>query len=469
MNIPEHIFKAYDIRGVYPKDISEDSAVAITKAIYKLYQDNLQTEDLVIVVGQDMRLSSPQIFKAVSETLVNLGAQVLDIGLVSTPTLYFATDKLKADGGIMISASHNPGHFNGLKMVKRSDNGLMKIGANTGMDKIKKWSIEGIDLPEKPGGTITKKEGVVKDEVENALRIAGNPKIKQFKVAADTANAMGSVYIQELFNQIPGELVKLNFDLDGTFPSHPADPLIKENMADLQRLVKSEKADLGIATDGDGDRIFFTDEKGEIIPASLIIALIAKEMLAKNPGETVVIDIRYILNSKKVIEQYGGKFEIVRVGHAYITEKLNEVKGVFAGESSGHTFFRDTGGCESGVTVIAIVLAAMSQLNQPISQIVGELKHSHESGEINFELTNAPEVLEIIKEKYSDSEISHLDGGTITYPDVRFNLRVSNTGIPLIRLNVEGVDQAKMEKTTKEVVNLINQHIKTDTTVSSGH
>lgn len=469
MTIPEKIFKAYDIRGTYPEEINEDNVVSIARAIYKLYQKNLKTEDLNIVVGQDMRLSSPKIFTAIVETLVSLGAQVLDIGLVSTPTLYFATDKLKADGGIMISASHNPGHFNGLKMVQRADNGLMKIGANTGMDTIKMWSIEGVDLPPKPGGRLTKHEGIVKKEVKNALKIAGDLEIKPFKVVADTANAMGSVYIEELFNQIPGELVKMNFNLDGTFPSHPADPLIKENMADLQKRVITEGADLGISTDGDGDRIFFTDEKGEIIPASLIIALIAKEMLAENPGETVVIDIRYILNSKKVIEKYGGKFEIVRVGHAYITEKLNEVKGIYAGESSGHTFFRDTGGCESGVTVIAIVLTAMSKQNRPISEIVKELKYSHESGEINFELTNAPEVLEVIKEKYSDSEISTLDGVTITYPDVRFNMRTSNTGVPLLRLNVEGLDLEKMEKTTQEVIKLINEHIRTDASPSGTH
>lgn len=469
MTIPEKIFKAYDIRGVYPEELNENFAVAITRAIYKLYSENLQKTDLSIVVGQDMRLSSPKMFKAVSETLVSLGAQVIDIGLVSTPTLYFATFLLKADGGIMISASHNPGHFNGLKMVQKSSNGLMKIGANTGMDKIKQWSIEGVDLPEKPNGSLRKEEGLIKDEVKNALRIAGNEEIKPFKVVADTANAMGAVYIEELFKQVPGELIKMNFNLDGTFPAHPADPLIKENVADLQQRVIKEKADLGIATDGDGDRIFFVDEKGDIIPASLIISLIAKELLADHPGETIVIDIRYILNSRKIIEKHGGKFEIVRVGHAYITEKLNEVGGIYAGESSGHMFFRETGGCESGVSVIAIVLAAMSKENRPISQIVEDLRHTHESGEINFELSNAPEVIEVIKQKYSDADISTLDGVAINYPDVRFGIRTSNTGVPLLRLNVEGFDKTKMEKTTQEVIALIEQHLKKDPDTSSAH
>lgn len=470
MDIPEKIFKAYDIRGIYPDEINEENVVSITRAIFKLYSENLNKDKLTLAVGQDMRLSSPKIFKAVTQTLVDLGVDVVDIGLVSTPTLYFATFHLRLDGGIMISASHNPGNFNGIKMVQKSDSGLMKIGANTGMDKIKKWSIEGVDLNEpQVKGEVVQKDGVVVDEVKNALKIAGNPQIKPYKVVADTANAMGSVYIEELFEHIPGELVKMNFDLDGNFPSHPADPLIKENVADLQKRVLEEKADLGIATDGDGDRIFFVDEKGQIIPASLIISLIAKELLAESPGETVVIDIRYILNSKKVIEKHGGKFEIVRVGHAYITEKLNQVNGIFAGESSGHMFFRDTGGCESGVSVIAVVLAAMSKENRPISEIVNDLKHTHESGEVNFELSNAPEVIEVIKQKYSDAEISTLDGVAINYPDVRFGIRTSNTGIPLLRLNVEGYNEEKMKKTTEEVIALIEQHLIKDPTSQSGH
>ncbi len=469
MNIPEKIFKAYDIRGVYPEDINEENVVPITRAIYKLFSENLGKENLELAVGQDMRLSSPQIFQAVTKTLVSLGAKVVDIGLVSTPTLYFATHHYQFDGGIMISASHNPSNFNGLKMVQKSAKGLMKVGANTGMDKIKKWSIEGVEISEKDGGSITKKEGVIKDEVTNALKIAGDPQIKPFKVVADTANAMGAVYIKELFQRIPGELVKMNFELDGSFPAHPADPLIKENVADLQKRVVEEKADLGITTDGDGDRIFFVSEKGEIIPASLIISLIARELLKKNPGETIVIDIRYILNSRKVIESHGGKFEIVRVGHAYITEKLNEVNGIFAGESSGHMFFRDTGGGESGISVIALVLKAMSEDTRPISEIAEELRYTYESGEINFELSNAQEVIEVIKQKYSDSDISTLDGVAINYPDVRFGIRVSNTGIPLLRLNVEGYDKDKMEKTTKEVIALIEQHLKKDSISSVVH
>ncbi len=449
---PENIFKSYDIRGIYPKEINEEFAVSITRAIYKLISDQLSsTKPLTIAVGRDMRLSSPAIFEAVSKTLVELGAKVVDLGIVSTPTFYFAVFKYNYDGGLQITASHNPKEYNGIKIVRRSSTGLVKIGKNTGMDEIKKMSREGIEIISRGKGSITKKEDVLEEEVQNALRIAGYPEIKKFKIAADAANALGSLYIDALFKAIPGELIKLNFELDGTFPAHQADPLQFETLRDLQKKVMEEKADLGLAPDGDGDRLFFIDEKGQIIQPSLITALVARELLSEKKGETILFDIRYILTPKKIVEEYGGKYEITKVGHAFITEKMHETGAVFAGESSAHYFFRETGNAESQLPMILIVLKVMSREGSPLSEIIEGLKRSHESGETNFRVKNALEIIEALKEKYSDAQISTLDGVAVSYKDWRFSLRSSNTE-PLLRLNIEHVGKEALEGKKQELL-----------------
>lgn len=458
MDIPEGIFKSYDIRGIYPTQLNEENAVPITKAIYKFLLDKTpEKKSLSVVVGRDMRLSSPAIFKAVTETLVELGAEVIDVGLVSTPTFYFAVFNDKIDSGIQITASHNPKEYNGLKIVRYSPQGLIKIGKNTGMEDIKKLALEKIDVPKMSGGKITKKAGMVVGEVKNALRIAGNPKLKSFKVVADPANAMAALYIEELFKHIPGELVRMNFELDGTFPAHPADPLEEENVSDLRKRVIEEKADLGIATDGDGDRLFFIDEKGGIVPPSHITALVARELLKKHKGEKILADIRYILTPRKIVEELGGTFVITKVGHAFITEKLHETGGVFAGESSAHYFFRETGNAESQLPVILTVLKVMTEEGKTLSELIKSLKRSHESGETNFRVKNAPEIINIIKKEFSDGEVSELDGVAITFADWRMSLRSSNTE-PLIRLNIEAEADGIVEEKKKRVLELINKH-----------
>lgn len=458
MEIPPQIFKSYDIRGIYPTQINEESIVPITKAIYKFLLGQMPGKEfLTVVVGRDMRLSSPAIFKALSETLVGLGAKVIDVGLVSTPTFYFAVFNGKYDSGIQITASHNPKDYNGLKIVKYTSRGLIKIGKNTGMEDIKNLALEGVKMDNKNGGKIVKKEGIVVEEVKNALRIAGNPKIKPLKIVADTANAMAALYIEELFKNIPGELIKMNFELDGTFPAHAADPLDPKNIADLQKKVLEEKADLGIATDGDGDRLFFVDDKGKTVPPSHITALIARDLLKKHKSEKVVADIRYILTPKKIIEELGGTFVITKVGHAFITEKLHETGAIFAGESSAHYFFRETGNAESQLPIILIVLKNITSDNKSLSELVADVKRSHESGEVNFEVKNALEVIEAIKKEFSDGEVSELDGVAISYADWRLSLRSSNTE-PLIRLNIEAEAEGLVEEKKKMVIDLIKKH-----------
>ncbi|MBI2338007.1 phosphomannomutase/phosphoglucomutase [Candidatus Daviesbacteria bacterium] len=452
MDIPGGIFKSYDIRGVYPEELNEEFAVPITRAIYKVISDQLSvTKPLTIAVGRDMRLSSPAIFEAVSKTLVELGAQVIDLGIVSTPTFYFAVYKYGYDGGIQITASHNPKQYNGLKIVRRSPTGLVKIGKNTGMSEIKKMSQEGVDIVSRGEGSLTKRDGVLEEEVQNALKIAGYPEVKRFKIVADAANALGALYIDALFKAIPGELIKMNFELDGTFPAHQADPLQPETLVDLQKKVLEEKADFGLAPDGDGDRLLFIDEKGQIIQPSLITALVAKELLSEKKGETILFDIRYILTPKKIVEEYQGKYEITKVGHAFITEKMHETGALFAGESSAHYFFRETGNAESQLPMILLVLKVMSREGKPLSEIVEGLKRSHESGETNFRVKNALEIIEALKEKYSDAEISTLDGVAVTYKDWRFSLRTSNTE-PLLRLNIEHIGKEGLEDKKQELL-----------------
>lgn len=458
MDIPPKIFKSYDIRGIYPTEINEENVIPITLGIYKfLLEKNPDKQSLSIVVGRDMRLSSPAIFKAMTTTLVDLGAQVIDIGLVSTPTFYFAVFNGEYDGGIQITASHNPKEYNGLKIVRFTPQGLIKIGKNTGMEDIKNLVLTGVEVQKRNGGSIVKKEGVVIAEVQNALKIADNPQIKPLKVVADTANAMAALYIEELFKHIPGELIKMNFELDGTFPAHPADPLDPKNVADLQKRVIEEKADLGIATDGDGDRLFFVNEKGETVPASHVTALIARDLLRKHKGEKIVADIRYILTPKKIVEELGGTFVITKVGHAFITEKLHETGAIFAGESSAHYFFRETGNAESQLPIILIVLKTISEEGKPLSEIIGDVKRSHESGETNFRVKNAPEVIAIMKKEFSDGEISELDGVAISYADWRMSLRSSNTE-PLLRLNIEAEADGIVKEKKQKIMELINKH-----------
>lgn len=455
MNIPEHIFKGYDIRAIYPSEINEESIIPIVKAIYKfLHNGKSENDPLTLVVGTDMRISSPSLTKVAIDTLVSLGAHVIDIGVVSTPTFYFCVSHYGYEAGFQITASHNPKEYNGIKIVKNSPGGLIKIGKAQGLETIKNMAINGESLPEKDGGKVVKKEGFLEEEYKNAYKIVGNPEIKKFKIVADTANAMGAQYIEEIFKNIDADLIKMNFELDGTFPAHQPDPLQAETLVDLQKKVLEEKADLGLAPDGDGDRLFFIDEQGKIVPPTIITSIIAKELLKQNPGEHILVDIRYILTPKKIIEENNGKILITKVGHAYITEGLHASGGIFAGESSGHYFFRETGNAESQIPMILTVLKVMTKEGKKLSEIVEENRRSYESGEFNFKVNNANEIMEQIAEKYADGEIDKMDGVAISYPTWRLSVRSSNTE-PLLRLNVESLDKKEMEAKRDELKSLI--------------
>ena len=439
--INQSVFKAYDIRGIYPTDINEENYALIIRAIYTFFVRSLKKDTLTVVLGRDMRVSSPSLFEVAKHELVKSGATVIDIGLSPTPTFYYAALKYGYDVGIDVTASHNPKEYAGTKFVMRDGDKIIKIGKSTGMEKVKEYVLKQDFVDYKEGGKVIEKTNVLDEEVDSAIKETkiDVSKLKKFKVVADPGNGMGALYISKLFEKVPGDLVKMFYDLDGTFPNHDADPLKAKNLAPLMKRVKDEKADLGIAPDGDGDRVFFINEKGDIISATFITSLIAQEALQVNKGATVIADIRYTRNVSNVVKKHGGKTFISKVGHAFITEDVNREGAYFAGESSGHFYFGSIGGAESAVRVILYVLEAMSREDRPISEILAHLQSSYESGEFNYvlpETVDSKELLQKISQTYGTGQVSWLDGLAVDFPEWRFNIRTSNTE-PLMRLNVE--------------------------------
>ena len=458
MTINPSIFKAYDIRGIYPQDINQENIGKIITGIYTFFLRDFKTDTVRVVLGRDMRLSSPPLFQVAKKTMVSLGATVIDIGLSSTPTFYFACLKYGYDCGLQISASHNPPNYNGIKFVKRKDKCLIKIGKSTGMDDVKQIVLSEKKFKSLRKGRIIKNTNVLKDEIEFAFKAIKPANLKTFKVVADPGNAMGILYLKELFSKLPCQLKKMNFELDGRFPAHQPDPMDLKNLVDLEKKVIEEKADLGIAPDGDGDRVFFVDEKGHLVKASLITSILAKDIISQNPGEKVLIDIRYIRNISNAVEKSNGKPIIGKVGHALITEHMIRDEVIFSGESSGHYFYRETGYAESSVLTILRLLKILSKENKPLSQLAKEVEVSSESGEYNFilkERLNSKDLLNYICKKFKDGKISWLDGLSVDYPSWRFNIRTSNTE-PLVRLNVEAktekVTAKKLQELTKQIL-----------------
>jgi phosphomannomutase len=297
-------------------------------------------------------------------------------------------------------------------------------------------------------------QGVYDEEVNNGLNLWKNPQINKFKIVADPANAMGITYINALEKKVPMDLIRMNFELDGNFPVHQPDPMQPKNLVDLQKRVLEVKADLGLAPDGDGDRLFIIDEKGEVVPPPQIIGILSKELLKQYPGSTIVVDQKYYFTAKIIVEENGGKLELSPTGHAFITARMGEVNAIFAGEASAHYYYKVTGNAESQVCTIIGLLKVLTEEGKPLSVLAEECRRSYESGEINFEVTNAQEIFDALKQKYNDGQFSDMDGVTVTYPTWKFNLRASGTE-PLIRFNLEAYDKETMEKKQTELINFI--------------
>lgn len=454
MDIPTSIFKSYDIRGVYPEELNEEMVRHIGAAYAQMIRQETGIARPKIVVGGDMRISTPSLKKALITGLILHGVEVVDVGLVSTPTFYFAVAFYKYDGGVQVSASHNPKQYNGLKMVRA---GAAPIGKGNGMEEIERLSH--LQLPPTvPPGEVSSRKGILEDLMKAEVSDVKVSDIKPLTVVVDGANAMGSLDLEAIFHGLPVKLVKLNFELDGNFPSHPADPLDPENLEQLSAAVVEHQADLGIAPDGDGDRYFFLDEKGVVIRQEILRGIMAQIALKEHPGATVCYDIRPGKITKDLIEQAGGKAIVTRVGHSHIKKAMLDAGAVFGGESSGHYFYQfPFGTFEAPAPLVLKFLVWVSQQDKPLSEAMRlyREKYSH-SGEINSKVADVRAALARIKEKYADANISDLDGLSIEYPDFWFNVRGSNTE-PLIRLNLEATSQQLMEEKRDEALEIIRQ------------
>ncbi len=448
------IFKAYDIRGVYKKDLDEETAYQLGLAYIELRKKDTKNKNkkFKIVVASDMRISSPSLKKSLIKGLLDAGADVIDIGLTATPTFYFAVAKYKYDGGIMVSASHNPKEWNGFKLTREK---AIPISGNTGIEFLKEKVISRNLIPSDKKGKIIKKKNILQDQIKYDLKYGDIKKIKPLKIVVDPANAVGGLFINELFKHLPGKLIKINFKLDGNFPAHEADPLKEENLEQIKKEVLKKKADFGITTDGDGDRVFFIDDRGELIDQSIIRGLLSKLFLQKNPGVKIGFDVRPGKITEDLILENGGKPVKTRVGHSLIKEQMLKENIYFSGESSGHFFLNMEIGCfEVPNIVILKLLREFSSSNLKISEQISPYKKYFHSGEINKEVNNKEKVFQALEKKYKNGKINKLDGTTVSFKDFWFNVRGSNTENKM-RLNLEAVDKKIMEEKRDEILKII--------------
>jgi len=434
------IFKAYDIRGIYGKDLTDEIAYRIGRAFVKFLGCRK------VVVGRDMRTHSDAIFAALTRGLTEQGADVVDLGLCSTPMSYFADGRLQADGSIMITASHNPAEWNGFKMCREE---AIPLSGPTGIQEIEKIVASGeFGEPASRRGEVTRHD-IVSEYVEHVRSFA---ELKRpLRVAVDYANAMG-IYEGKVLEGLV-EIDPLFDELDGSFPNHEPNPLKLETFRWLQEKVRGGGYDFGIAFDGDADRVGFVDEKGEIIPMDAITALIARMILQKEKGP-ILYDLRSSWAVREVIEENGGTPLMSRVGHAFIKQQMREKKAIFAGELSGHYYFRENYYAESSSLAAIHVANLVSASDRPLSELVRPVRRYFASGEINSEVADAAAVLNRLKEHYRDGRIIELDGLTVEYADWWFNVRPSNTE-PLVRLNLEARTRDLMERKRDEVLALI--------------
>jgi len=449
--INPEIYKAYDVRGVYPTDVNEEVAYRTARAFGIYLKKDLKKQlPIKIVLGQDMRSHSPFIAHEIVRGLNEEGIDVADLGRVPTPAFMYAVSFKDYDGGVMVTASHNPKQYNGLKFTREKG---MSIGLASGLDKIRDYALGELPKPEGKGN-FQQLKNIVSEYVEQELSFVNIPKLKRFKVVADTANAMGAMYLDEFFKRVDLEVTKLNWELNGNMPIHEANPYKPETLQQLREVVKNEHANLGIATDGDGDRIGFLDEKGDTIRGDITGAIIAKRLLERNPGAKIGFEVRSSRIVAETIKQNGGVPVLMPAGYAKMKPLMSREDVLFAAESSMHYMFRENYNHESPVFVISVLLSIMSEQEKPLSEIWREyLKYFH-SGEQNFSVTDKEAVLKKLEKKYQNGKISHLDGVTVEFDDWWFNARASNTE-PVLRLNLEADSEELMKEKLKEVSGLI--------------
>jgi phosphomannomutase len=440
------VFKAYDVRGLYPDEIDEDGAREIGRAYVE------QFEPKRIAVGRDMRTSSPTMAQAAIEGAAGAGADVIDIGLVGTEMLYFAVGDLGLDGGLQVTASHNPKEYTGIKVVRR---GAMPVGGDSGLLDIRDRAKSRRGLATGPEGTV-RSEDVFPGFVDKVLSFVDIDQIARQRVVIDAANGMGGVMIPPVLERVSIDAVPYFFEPDGTFPNHEPNPLLPENREFVIAKVREDGADLGAAFDGDADRCFFIDDTGEFVPGDFVTALLAESMLEKNPGAKIIYDVRASWAVPETIERAGGTPLVNRVGHAFIKQRMREEDAVFAGEVSGHYYFRDFFQADSGVIPFLLVLELVSKRGQPLSELLRPYRERYFlTGEINVPVADVAVKLQEIKERFGDEgAVSHLDGISIEAEDWHLNVRPSNTE-PLLRLNLEALSEDLMNAKRDEVLELL--------------
>lgn len=440
------IFKAYDVRGIYPTQI--DGAVA--RRIGAAFVDYLGAKR--IAIGRDIRLSSPEIATAFEQGARARGADVADIGVVGTDVLYYYVARNDLDGGAIITASHNPKEYNGLKMVRR---GALALSGDAGIREIREAIVGGAhaQLPT-PAGQPTRVADVLEEYARHCLSFIDPKRVPRLKVVMDAGNGMGSVAARPVFRDLPLETVPLYFEPDGTFPNHPADPLIEENRLEIMERVKAEGADLGIAWDGDADRCFFIDDTGAFVPGDFVTALLGEAFCRKEPGARIIYDVRASRAVADRVGAAGGTALMHRVGHAFIKKRMRDEGAVFGGEVSGHFYFRENWFADNGM-IPALVLLELLGDGQKLSQRLAPLRaRYHLSGEINSKVADVPRALARLEDRYADGRITKLDGVSVDYDDWHFNVRASNTE-PLLRLNLEAYGDAEMQRRRDEVLAVI--------------
>ncbi|MFD3165138.1 phosphomannomutase/phosphoglucomutase [Herpetosiphon sp. NSE202] len=444
MQVNPGIFKAYDIRGIYPSELNEDVAFLIGRA----FASFLQAEK--VIVGRDMRTSGPSIFDAVTRGLMHQGADVINIGMVSTDQYYFACTQLGLPG-MMVTASHNPKQYNGFKMVKKmpqllsGDAGIQDlrtlVESEAFAEPTRQGSMSELDLSE--------------EFIESVLQLIDVASLKPLKVIADTGNGMVGPILKRVYERLPVELIGLYLDPDGTLPNHGLDPLQPENRAELEARVVSENADVGFAFDGDGDRFFAIDNRGQFISGDFMTALMGQYFLEKHPGAKILYDVRASWAVPELIGAAGGVPLMERVGHAFIKARMSNEGAIFAGEVTGHYYFGDFNYADSGVIPSLIILEMLSKKGKTLSELLAPLEATYFiSGEINTKVADVKAVLATLAEKYSDAEQHTMDGLSVNYPDWHFNVRGSNTE-PLLRLNLEARSKELMEAKRDEVLAII--------------
>ena len=437
------IFKAYDVRGIYPDEINEDIARRVGNAFARF------TGAPTVLVGFDMRPSSPGLAAAFTEGATRAGVDVINVGLCSTDVVYYASGRFDAPGA-MFTASHNPAQYNGIKMCRA---GAAPIGEDTGLTQIKAAVAAGTIEKGEVAGSVSTID-VLDDFGAHVRGFVDVSVLKPLKVVADTANGMGGLVVPKVFEGLPFELTMLFEELDGTFPNHPADPIQVENLRDLQRLVLETGADIGLAFDGDADRVFLVDNLGEPVSGSTTTAIVAQGILRKHPGEKIVHNLICSKALGEVVRENGGTPIRTRVGHSFIKQVMAETGAIFGGEHSAHYYFRDNWRADSGSIAAMMVLEQLSLTGMALSDVRRPFERYSQSGEINSKVAETAAKIEEVAFAYSSAEQDRLDGLTVDCGDWWFNLRPSNTE-PLLRLNLEAADRAACDARTEEVLAII--------------